>query len=293
MMELMLEVTPPSRRASDASVLASVEKVAQAAKSIGNVNYINIPEVVEENYAGVPFYRHYDTRKFSGLLKKKTKAEMIVNKITVFLKSEEEFSSWIKESISRYGIRRFVFVGGSREAVDYPGPPVTKANQMAKRVNGIQIGNICIPSRKDEAARMVSKTESGASFFTTQILFDPVSIKKVLASYEKECLKSGIEPAAVFLSFAAASMQFDLDFLEWLGAEIPADTNVRLRRSRDISLSLNKLYAAVLADITDFVSDNGISIPLGLNVESISHANLDKVCSLAKYLSEGPEGSGK
>ncbi len=283
-MELMLEVTPPQRKASTSTIERSAARVVEAVKRIGNVGYVNIPEIAEENYTGAPLYRHCDIREFSATLRKSISAEMVINKITVHMKSKAELSSWIDESVSKYGLKRFVFVGGMVDSRKYPGPSVREANQLASKVDGVKAGNICIPSRDDEVARMVSKTESGASFFTTQALLDSGPIIKVIRGYEKECSKMAIAPASVFLSFAAASSAFDVDFLRWLGVEIPEKREAQLKKGGDVAEVLNEAYKSVLSDVTAFVSKEGINVPIGLNVESISSTNLEDACRVAEQL---------
>ena len=285
-MELMLEVTPPSRRASKRLMMQSVKRIADAVNRTGNVNYINIPEIVDENFRGMPLYRHYDTREFGLRVEKVIGRQIVINKITVHMKSRGELLSWVRESVKHYGLNRFVFVGGSVEGREYRGPTVTESNRIASKINGVKIGNICIPTRKNEPSRMLSKTESGASFFTTQVLLDSKPIKRVLKDYRALCSKKGIVPATVFLSFAAVSTPFDLEFIEWLGAEIPDKTETYLLRDSDLGPRIGRLYASILSDIKGFVSKNDVNVPLGLNIESISATNLEGACRTAEALTE-------
>ncbi len=282
----MLEVTPPSRRVSKKFMIQSVKRIADAVNRLGNVDYINIPEIVDENFRGIPLYRHYDTREFGLRIGKLVGSQIVINKITVHMTSRKELSSWVGECVKRYGFNRFVFVGGSIEGREYRGPAVTESNRIASRVNGVKIGNICIPTRKNEPSRMLSKTESGASFFTTQVLLDSRPIKQVLKSYQMLCSKNGIAPATVFLSFAAASTPFDLEFIEWLGAEIPDKTETYLLRDSNVGPRISRLYASILSDIRDFVSKNKVDVPLGLNIESISATHLEDACRIAETLTE-------
>src|SRR3989475_2328630 len=54
---VVLEIVPPGRRVSEKSVNAFVERVRDSVRSLENLNGVNIPEVLEENHAGQPFYR--------------------------------------------------------------------------------------------------------------------------------------------------------------------------------------------------------------------------------------------
>ncbi|MCL5419894.1 MAG: mycobacterial-type methylenetetrahydrofolate reductase [Candidatus Marsarchaeota archaeon] len=283
-MQLMLEVTPPSRRASDSKARASADRVCLAVKGMGRVDYLNVPEIIEENYLGAPLYKHYDAREFCALLRRGTGIASIPNKVVVYLSSAHDLESWIYESISRYGMDRLIFVGGSKGGSIYPGPSVAEANRAAARVGGVAVGNVCIPSRDGELSRVLSKTESGASFFTTQVMFESAPVIRLIGGYGTECERLGIRPAAFFISLPAPKNSFDIDFLKWLGADMSAGTEAALRRSRNIGLESNRICSGVLSDVEDYARSSGIKVPIGLNVEAISEANLDEVCTFVNAL---------
>src|SRR2546426_9583761 len=65
---VVLEIVPPGRRVSEKAGNAFVERVRGSVRSLENLDAVNIPEVLEENHAGQPFYRDLDPRDFSALL---------------------------------------------------------------------------------------------------------------------------------------------------------------------------------------------------------------------------------
>ncbi|MFQ5804136.1 MAG: hypothetical protein ACE5JQ_14695, partial [Candidatus Methylomirabilales bacterium] len=65
----MLEVIPPQRRASEKSVSKFINNYVLRASRQFEIDAFNIPEVVEENYRGEPFYRNMDPRMFAERLR--------------------------------------------------------------------------------------------------------------------------------------------------------------------------------------------------------------------------------
>lgn len=271
----MFEVMPPQRRASHAVTTATIARIKEVVESLDPVKLINIPEVTEENYEGVPLYKHQDVSEFGSLLYNSIKIDVVANKVTTYLKSEQEFKVWLDKAVDTYRIKHFVFVGGNTHMRKYPGHSVVRANRIASQIDGIKIGNICIPSRPDEVDRLITKTESGASFFTTQLVFESASMKYLLTEYSAKCKEKGINPAAFYVSMAPAHSQFDIDFFKWLGANLPGHIEAEMRDSSDITGFSTALAAKTYSEISGFVKDKKIKVDVSPNIEVISNANLD------------------
>ena len=284
MLEIMLEVLPPQRRAPSDAIRQSAEKIKASVDALDAVRFLNVPEITEENYIGVPLYKHHDARDFGALLRDTTKCNVVVNKVTVYLKSEEEFSSWLSDSIDKHGIRYFVFVGGNSHTRKYPGPQVIRANEIASANGKVHVGNICIPTRVNEPARLLAKTRSGVSFFTTQLLFESGSFKKVVGEYAGLCEDEGLKPSSFFVSLAPVTSGVDMDFFKWLGALIPPDVESNFSKSGDMGAFSVKLASGIFYDINHFMLENGIKIKVSPNIEAISNANLGAACEIAKSI---------
>lgn len=133
---------------------------------------------------------------------------------------------------------------------------------------------------------MLAKTESGCSFFTTQLLFEDDKLKNVLLEYDRACKEKSIQPARIFLSFSTAEDYYDIEFFKWLGVEIHEKTEEEMKKAEDMreycADRIKMIYDAVLK----FKKGNNISVPLGLNVAQVNVRNLDFSLNLAKELSE-------
>src|SRR2546425_12859480 len=171
---VVLEIVPPGRRVSEKAVNTFVERVRDSVRSLENLDAVNIPEVLEENHAGQPFYRDLDPRDFAALLGD-LGVDPIVNKVVAHVPSESVLRRWIRESVEDHGFRNFVLVGGNSSRVRYPGLSVVEANRILRTVtkgrNDIALGNITIAERDHEVDRLVGQTRAGVGFFTTHGLF--------------------------------------------------------------------------------------------------------------------------
>src|SRR2546427_1958715 len=184
---IVLEIVPPHRRASEKTLAGLVTKVQDAVGSVPHLDALNIPEVLDENHAGLPFYRNLGPRAFAQRLNDGLRVEAIVNKVVVHVRGREDLATWFRESIEADGLRNFVLVGGTSSRIEYPGPDVVTANEVlgegaGGRRDGV-CGNITIPERPGEGGGPLPETPAGGPLFTTQVLFEPEPISTVLREY--------------------------------------------------------------------------------------------------------------
>ncbi|MGH9431447.1 MAG: hypothetical protein ACRD3T_07875, partial [Terriglobia bacterium] len=209
----LFELVPPpvTKAGGIESLLTDVGKIRHL------VDGINIPEIHDESRGDAhtaKFVPRVEPRILGERIHREHGLEVIVNRCVVY---EDDQVGWMQETSRKHGIRGVVLVGGESSAIRYPGPSVVEAaRQVRKAKLGLTLGGISIPSRAHEAERVRSKAEKGLRFFTTQVLFDSNDIVWLLQRL------NGVE-ARIFLSFAPVSHPRDLEFIRWLGADIPAD----------------------------------------------------------------------
>ena len=184
-----------------------------------------------------------------------------------------------------------ILVGGESSAIDYPGPSVnTTSEYITRDLNtgrfNFFCGGIAIPSRKTESKRLLRKGSNGIEFFTTQVLYDSSKIKKMLKYYDDVCKENNVLPRRILLSFAPVSSDKNIEFLKWLGVEIPNSTEKRLvnEKSNMIQESLD-VSIEILKDILKNNEKLGIKVPIGLNVEHIMSYNFQYSINMLQELS--------
>lgn len=280
--KLLFEVVPPGKFTTEKYQEKTIEKIGNAIEEI-HPDYINIPEIIEENHIGQAHYRNIDVSSFGKRIYDTTGKKSIINKVVVHTEGIDKFRQWISDSIKSNEVHGFVFVGGNSKVIQYPGPSVIEANKEAKKIQNSNIGNIIIPSRTNEAERAFQKTLCGADFFTTQILFESEKIKKTLIEYEKICTKTNVKPAVFFLSFSPMSTKEEVEFLKWLGVDITKDREKQLLLNHTANSSI-QIAQEIWYDLKDFSKEIGLKIKIRPNIEEIMLHNLDHCVELAKRL---------
>ncbi len=281
--KIIFEVMPYPKTAPRSYADKITDKIVSAIKEIKNISILNIPEIVEENHIGQPYYRNADPRAFGKVLGEKCGKEIMVNTVVVHHKSKKYFEQWLGESIGKYGVKNFVFVGAKIPSIKYPGPGVTEANSIAKE-KGVNFGNIFIPDRPEEAERLLSKTRSGCNFFTSQVLFEADTALNVIREYTEKCKNNNLKPTKFYLSLAPVGNKEDVVFIKWLGAEMKQETEKRLLSAKNIGEESVELLLKLIGKIRDF-SNYDKKVEIGLNVEYIMLHNLDLARDLVKKTS--------
>ena len=287
---VVYEILPP--REKDGTLNSYSERISSLLSQT-HIDAINIPEVHDENARGerpVKNLERAEAREFGRLLQDNVGIETIVNRVTVHEDIEKQ-KDWIKETFYDFDIENLILVGGESGAIDYPGPSVNATSEYITRdLNTGRFdffcGGIAIPSRKTESKRLLRKGSNGIEFFTTQVLYDSNKIKKMLKYYDDVCKENNVLPRRILLSFAPVSSDKNIEFLKWLGVEIPNSTEKRLvnEKSNMTQESLD-ISTEFLKDILKNNEKLGIKVPIGLNVEHIMSYNFQYSINMLQELS--------
>jgi 5,10-methylenetetrahydrofolate reductase len=283
------EILPP--REKDGT-LNSYAEIISSLLSQTHIDAINIPEVHDEGGRGdrpVTNQKRGEPREFGRLLQDIVGVEAIVNRVVVHEPFDAQMR-WIEETNRDYEIENLIIVGGESSKVEYPGPTVNEVLRSVSREyisNGGDIfcGGIAIPSREIESKNLIKKSEHGSEFFTTQVLYDSSNIVKMIDHYQERCDDLNTFPRRLLLSFAPVSSQKNIDFLKWLGVEIPPETE-RYLQGRPGSMIERSLDVAieVLNDTLNFITEKNLKVPIGLNVEHIMSYNFQSSVEMLQEL---------
>ncbi len=285
---VFFEPVTPSLRARPERAAAYVEELAGRLEREELLDAFDVPELVDENHDGRPYYRSLDPRQFGSSLRERLGREVIVNKVVAHLSSTTALADWTRETLAA-GIHHLVLVGGSSRYIPYPGPSVIEADRLCAglvRDRGGLIGNIAIPQRQGEAHRMLAKTRAGAAFFTTQILFDSESILGAIREYGALCEKAGILPASVLLSLAPIADETDAEFVRWLGADIPEPAEREILNGDERQAGTRSIAHArrVWESVRSGTAESGTHVPIGVNVEQLTQRHLDVAVEMLRAL---------
>lgn len=275
---VFFEMVPPAAKKPE-DLEKAIEEV-QKVKPL--IDAINLPEIHDEQRAGErthKFIERIEPRRLAARIQRETATEVVVNRCVVY---EPDQAAWFRESCEDLGIHHTVLVGGESSAVRYPGPSVLEAVERVKSLDlPLSLGGITIPSRPQEADRIRRKQAAGISFFTSQVLFDSNDIVSMIQQL------NGLD-ARIFLSFAPVSHERDLEFLRWLGADVPQDLDRFLihgetKGSGEAAFTRSlDLSQRILMDVFDNLPPDPPR--LGLNIEHINRRNFSPAVRMTEKL---------
>jgi 5,10-methylenetetrahydrofolate reductase len=293
---LFFEPVPPIARSSPARIDTVLLELSALLLRSPRVDAVDVPELVDENHDGRPYFRSVDPRGFGRRVAERAGIHGIVNKVVAHLENAAAVERWARETAER-GIVSAVLVGGSSRYIPYPGPPVAEANRICRPIFtevGGCVGNIAIPSRMGEPHRMLAKTRAGARFFTTQIVFDDAATVRTIREYDLLCRQAGLEPATVLVSFAPLADEIDAEFVRWLGGEIPESAERAILNGEDGGAGTRSVAhsLAVWRRILARLEEAGCATSVGVNVEQISQRHLSTAAEMLAAFTKGIDENG-
>mgnify|MGYP001263283479 CR=1 FL=1 len=184
--------------------------------------------------------------------------------------TESQLREWVQSQDPE--TRLSVFVGASSRNAQV-GTTLQNAQRIRAEENpDLLLGAVAIPERHthrgDEHLRMIAKQDAGCSFFVTQIVYDGNAAKNLVSDYAYECQARGLDPIPIVFTSSVCGSMRTLEFLRWLGVDVPRWIENDLRHAHDTLDASVELAAAVLTDLIDFCRRLGI--PFGINIESVS-----------------------
>jgi methylenetetrahydrofolate reductase-like protein len=147
------------------------------------------------------------------------------------------------------------------------------AQALRRDVNSAMLsGGVAIPERharrRDEHLRLLAKQDAGCRFFVTQVVYDINAAKNLVSDYHYECRARGISPAPFVFTFSVCGSMKTLDFLRWLGVDVPRWIENDLKHAAD---TLEASYQQALTTAIELIAYcRALGMPFGINVESVS-----------------------
>jgi hypothetical protein len=162
---------------------------------------------------------------------------------------------------------------GTASSRTRPVTPLAEAQALSREVNpALVLGGVAIPERHsrrdDEHLRLLAKQDAGSRFFVTQVVYDVNAAKNLVSDYYYACAARETAPAPVVFTFSVCGSMRTLEFLRWLGVDVPRWIENSLRHATD---TLEASYRLALAAATDLIAYcRSLGVPFGINVESVS-----------------------
>jgi len=183
---------------------------------------------------------------------------------------EDELRTWLHGADP--GRVLSVFVGAS--ASDQPvRTNLRRAQELRAEIRPeLQLGAVVISERHarsgDEHRRMLAKQERGCGFFISQVIYDVGETKNLVSDYFYACRELGIQPRPMIFTLSLCGSEKTLEFLKWLGVDVPRWLANALRHSPDPLEESYRECLAIARDLRAFCLRLGM--PYGFHVESVS-----------------------
>jgi len=182
----------------------------------------------------------------------------------------DDLRSWIADQDPR---RTLAVMVGAASSGSSLAVPLADAQAMSAELNpDLLLGGVAIPerhSRRDnEHLRLIAKQEAGCRFFVTQVVYDLNAAKNLVSDYRYECESRGLAPVPIVFTFSVCGSMKTLEFLRWLGVDVPKWIENDLRHAANPLAASLEQAAATAVELIDYCRRLGV--PFGLNVESVS-----------------------
>jgi len=182
----------------------------------------------------------------------------------------ETLGTWLSAQDPRRTLT--VMVGAASSGTT---PPVSLADAQglcAELNPELLLGGVAIPERhsrrENEHLRLIAKQQAGCRFFVTQVVYDLNAAKNLVSDYRYACASAGLVPVPIVFTFSVCGSMKTLEFLRWLGVDVPRWIENDLRHATNPLRASLEQAAATASELIDFC--RRLDVPFGLNVESVS-----------------------
>ena len=286
---LLFGLTPPrlSTPVSDLQRVAEVTLQRLAPLDIDGLVLYDIAEEDDRNAGERPFpyLPTLDPADYAATYLNSWDRSLVVYRC-VGKYTEDELSGWLAAQDTER--TSTVFVGASsRETPVQTSLPQAQKLRRETRPD-LLLGGVAIPERhtggRSEHLRLIAKQERGASFFITQVVYDVQAARNLVSDYHYEVRDRGGTEAPLIFTLSVCGSLRTLEFLRWLGIDVPRWMENALTRSDDLLAASFEQCLATARDLAGFCS--GLGLPFGFNVESVSirKAEIDAAVRLAGQL---------
>lgn len=287
---LLFALTPPRVTVSSqrAEEIANLTRQRLASLHLDGLVLYDIDDESDRNSAErpFPFLPTIDPATFwDQYLKDQTSSVVIYRAVGKY--EESDIQAWLRAQDVDQVLT--VFVGASSRNKQASTSLVRSQELWAQVRPELPLGGVAIPERHtrrgEEHLRLIAKQEAGCSFFVTQVVYDVNAAKNLVSDYRYECDARGLTPVPIVFTFSVCGSLKTLEFLSWLGVDVPRWIQNDLRHSDDTLAASYEHSVRAARELIEYCRRLGI--PFGINVESVSIqlAEIEASVRLAETLS--------
>eukprot|EP01114_Cavostelium_apophysatum_P021468 TRINITY_DN74_c0_g1_i1.p1 TRINITY_DN74_c0_g1~~TRINITY_DN74_c0_g1_i1.p1 ORF type:complete len:363 (+),score=72.20 TRINITY_DN74_c0_g1_i1:225-1313(+) len=279
---------PPPKKLSSEQMTSIAACVAESLRTI-HPDAVVVYDIQDEPSRNgterpFPFLETHEPRIYGQLIENLAPGtETIVFRAMTPNQSAADFAAWLSETIVHRGAKNMVLVGGSRQ----PGETLLSVQQAAaiarQQFPDLFLGGITIPERHrdrgNEHLLISGKVDEGVGFFTSQVVYNADNAIWMLKDYDSHCKQHGKQPVRLVFTFAPFGSESTVQFLRWLGVELPDGTVKRVLSRPNLKSRVQESIEICFENwkrILDASKRLKISIPIGFSVESVSKSKMEQ-----------------
>lgn len=286
-------LTPPKSNLSEERLLEIASKQIDRLKGI-ELDGLILYDIQDESSRNnsprpFPFMPTLSPDIYSRQYLKELKLDKIIyNSVGKYSKESLEF--WLEENSQNFDCTVFV---GSPSKNQAQSLSLSEAYKIKKESSSsIILGGVTIPERhfkkNDEHLRVLNKIENGCNFFISQCVYNINYSKDFISDYYYSAneLKKDLVPI-VFTLTPCGSVK-TLEFMQWLGIEIPKWMENDLNHSKDTLGKSIELCKSIALELITYCREK--NVPIGFNIESVAirkeeiEASIDLLKTVKGYL---------
>ena len=194
--------------------------------------------------------------------------------------TEEELGDWLTENDPRKVLTVLVGAASRHQHVK---TRLTDAYRLNAGLDRRPIlGGVFIAERHaatgQEHARMLRKQADGCDFFVSQVCYDVDHARNILSDYTYACRDLGLTPKPTILTLAACGSAKTLDFMNWLGIDVPRWLQTEILNSEN---PLAESYEQCLTNAQILIAFcRRLGLPFGINIESLTNRKVEIEASI-------------
>ena len=266
-------ITPPRQTCSHEKIIEITDKHIERLKSM-KIDGLVIYDVQEEKARTneerpFPFLPTLDPDfYYKNYLNKLTLPKIIYKAVSNH--NKECLIRFINDNSSQDVLAVFVGAASSKQKTVTKLIDAYKIN--AQHDAGLTLGGVTIPERHlsnhNEHLRVIKKMENGCKFFISQAVYNLEASKNFLSDYYYFCTDNSVDMVPILFTLTPCGSLKTLEFMKWLGINIPRWLENELQNSEDILDQSVNILKKQFAELLDFAREK--NIPIGCNIESVS-----------------------
>ena len=187
----------------------------------------------------------------------------------------DELGQWLSEADRDRVLTVLVGAASRRQVVRTSLPQAYHRHASLSR--GPRMGGVVIAERHADAGaeheRMLRKQDAGCEFFVSQVCYDLDHTRNLLSDYAYGCCDQGLDPRPVVLTLAPCGSMKTLEFMSWLGIDVPGWLRTEITRSGD---PLTASYEQCVVNARVLIAFcRRLGLPFGVNVESLTNRKVE------------------